>query len=419
MFRTFILSLLFIALTFLSVQAQFSQTYYTDQFYEIFVSSKGEIASIHADLDFRNVLRTKFLKFNSNGEITDRIDVTGVPTQLPYYCVTKDDEIIFSTPEGIKIYNFDGELVRNIGYSTVGYIFKDNEDNFLIANPQEFDCNFIKLDNSGNVVWNKFLENCKQIRSVDTEDGYVVALHKINEAKTDPIQFIKYDKDGNVVATKEYNINADFTGFHYTSNGLFATTFNLLIALDNNLDTLWTKSITPTIPTRWIQSKANANGIYILYDSYNPAPEPNLIQKLVKYDFKGNVLNEYIKGSTFAEEVRSYTVTETDDVFIVFRAASPSKTLLLKGDIVTGTTSLSEISFKMYPNPVAENSALIINTPISDATLTIFDVKGNKLREGIKLSDNISVDHSLKSGMYFYQVLKDSSVLTSGKIIVE
>jgi photosystem II stability/assembly factor-like uncharacterized protein len=93
-----------------------------------------------------------------------------------------------------------------------------------------------------------------------------------------------------------------------------------------------------------------------------------------------------------------------------------------------GGLSVNENNFQLkktitYPNPFKSSFTIKIENyeTVSNATVTIFDLVGNKVDEMTELNQNeISIDRkNLNSGMYLYYIKEQGNLISKGKIIAE
>lgn len=80
-----------------------------------------------------------------------------------------------------------------------------------------------------------------------------------------------------------------------------------------------------------------------------------------------------------------------------------------------------DISFKVYPNPFVEQTAIELSIIYSNATLSIYDNLGNIVRETIETNNKFVINRNkLVSGIYFF-ILKDNQnkIIASGKLFAQ
>ncbi|MBO9699482.1 MAG: T9SS type A sorting domain-containing protein [Sporocytophaga sp.] len=409
-------SLLVLITLSISLRAQSFEKYFKELFYKVHISSTGDMLAINYYYNYRDELKVEFIKINSFGEIYFRKETTDV---LPWYSgsfVSANDEIFIWDQNQLKRFNFNGDLLDPI-YKPGGDFIQDNQGQFIVSGKSgNYDAKILKLSIDGQEIWSNFIPDCKNItKPLAVPDGFIVGLHRINEQGTDPIEFTKYNPSGEIIKTKQFYINDDIVGLHKTYQGYIATTLQgRLIALNNELDTLWTKKVSEFIEG----SLATGNWLYIyqLEGGYFR----NGKSGVTKIDFYGNINREYEKPA-LANFVRSVEVTPDDEVIMVCSTQVDGyRTILVKAipDILQVTKEQSRDVFNIFPNPVMENNILHIFSQMNNATLSVFDQKGNKMQEVLINNTDVEFNHLLKNGLYFYQLEQNNVVKASGKIIV-
>lgn len=399
-----------------SVKAQFAyEWYYKEDFNIIYESSKGELLSINVYYNANNERKIEFIKMDSYGNIYFRKETTDILPWYENFRVTPNDEVIISTEVGFKKFNFNGDFLGTTSTNEMGPFIIDGDGRYIISQRLSSECNITKLNNDGITIWKNSILNAKYITPpLEINGEYVVGIHTTNKSYTDSIQFIKYGNNGNVVKSRQYAINDDILEMHKNYYGLYAITRKgLMVSLNENLDTLWTKKIA----TRIDESKGNETGIYF----YEFEAAPSGTQSITKVNFNGDRSWEYNRYSGTNEFIRSVTLTEDDNVFLVCSTSVANKfTLLIKPlkDPLTSNQEKVSKLFNIYPNPAEINESLIVRSQYTVGTLNIFDQFGHKVDEVLVDKNETEVGNSLPKGIYFYQFEQNNSILTSGKFVV-
>ncbi len=393
----------------LLANAQRIEQNFKELFDKVFVSSTGEMLTLAYHPNYRNELVVEFLKINDAGEYF-RKRTTEIDPINDFPFVKHPDTICFINSQGVlKKFDFNGELLEILYLQEVEEIMLNLAGQNVISKKTGYDATVLKLTNDGQEVWSNFIADCKSITiPLEVSDGYIVGLHKVNVQRTDPIEFIKYDFDGEVLKKSEYNLNDDVVALHRTNNGFIAVMRKNLIGLNNALDTLWTRKVADYIEG----SQATASGVYFYHrwDGHG----------ITKIDFNGNIIGE-IEEPEASSFIRAFTVTEDDQViFSCSTQVNDYRTILVKHNFneVLGNKVGPSNSFNLYPNPVSESNSFHITSGFEIGTLMIFDQKGTKVREVSIDNQDVEVEHSLKKGLYFYQIYQNNEIQTSGKIIV-
>jgi uncharacterized protein (TIGR02145 family) len=79
------------------------------------------------------------------------------------------------------------------------------------------------------------------------------------------------------------------------------------------------------------------------------------------------------------------------------------------------------INLKIYPNPFSISTTLQPTKPLQNATLTMYDILGNEVKhlQNLNGSEIKIIRESLKSGMYFFNLIDSKGLVGKGKLIVE
>lgn len=89
----------------------------------------------------------------------------------------------------------------------------------------------------------------------------------------------------------------------------------------------------------------------------------------------------------------------------------------------SGISEISdELSVSIYPNPCKESTTLLLNNDrLTDASLTIYSVLGEKVREIQNIYGNKIIINrdNLNSGMYFYKLEQSGINLKTGNFLIE
>jgi len=412
----FILIIGLLILNFFAKAQQSIPWYYKDNFNSIYESSNKEMLSINIYYNDRNERKIEFIKIGQLGNIIYRKETTDILPWYSNYRVTPNDEVVIATEIGFKRFNFNGDFLGTVSSEETGPFIIDADGKYIISQSVSPDCNVIKMNNDGTTIWKNLITNAKYITPpLEINGEYLIGVHNLNESFTDQIQFIKYGNNGDVAMAKQYDINDDILELHKTTTGLFAISKKgLMISLNENLDTLWTRKIATGID----EFKGNESGIY--FYKFEGTPAGTLT--ITKVNFNGDKILEYNRYKGANEFIRSVTLTKADILWVVCSTDfNNNSTLLLrfvKGNTVSSVHTKEEILFNIYPNPVAEDEPIHIGSLFSEGTLTIFDQLGNMVYEVGLNPNHKEIKNSLAKGFYFYHFQQNNSILKSGKLVV-
>lgn len=112
----------------------------------------------------------------------------------------------------------------------------------------------------------------------------------------------------------------------------------------------------------------------------------------------------------------TYAYTDTN-------ACTSFATVNVHVDIAMGIEENVWVNTVVYPNPVTDEATLIIpeHVKLTNAQLSIVDVLGKEVANVSDISSNrIKVDRTgLSNGVYFYKLLNDNKIISSGKIMLK
>jgi hypothetical protein len=163
----------------------------------------------------------------------------------------------------------------------------------------------IKTNSNGDTVWTKTYES--EINSLSsvrqtTDGGYIACGHVAVGAPYGFGLMLKVDAYGNVIWSKKYGAGTstdDVLSFYQveqTTDGGYVTSVNgacsncpcILLKLDSNGDTVWTKTYGPFLWSMSAIQKTSTDGGYLLGSIYNDGTTG--YTALIKVDAYGNVI---------------------------------------------------------------------------------------------------------------------------------
>jgi hypothetical protein len=94
------------------------------------------------------------------------------------------------------------------------------------------------------------------------------------------------------------------------------------------------------------------------------------------------------------------------------------------GSVITGVEELnSNNSVSVFPNPMSESTTVTINETVAGASysMKVYDILGNVVKsvESINEKTFVMERGSLSTGVYFYEVNRESTVIKNGKLIIQ
>jgi len=122
--------------------------------------------------------------------------------------------------------------------------------------------------------------------------------------------------------------------------------------------------------------------------------------------------NNTTTANEYVVEITASANGETDMQTITV-IVSPTSTLTTENELLTTENTIS-----IYPNPVQDNFKIRSNKALDNASISIYNALGKKVKTSSHLNEKINIVE-LQSGIYFYSISKDKKVIYNGKIIKE
>lgn len=264
-----------------------------------------------------------------------------------------------------------------------GYTFGNNAD-FM-------DAMFIKLDTSGNVIFQQ------------TYDGAALGENS-GDFATDIIE--KSNGDYLLLATENYIYQTSFTG-------------NLwLLHLDANGDTLTTKSIIHDDPIITNEITNKGNKFIAVANTLNAMDEENPI--LFVFNDNLDTINSLLLYNTNQTHSNAF-VSDTNYLYItgyqynLYKAYEAYIAKINIQNVSAGINSKSKNKIQIHPNP---SSDYIIVDSNKWKIYQIINVEGKILDKGNISKERININH-LSSGKYFIQLMNHDEVAIADMIIVK
>lgn len=366
------------------------------------------------------------------------------------------------------------------GYIVAGYT--GSNDGNLAGNPVPWYTEFwvVKLDASGNIVWQKAMggSNYDYATSVipTADGGYAVTGYSQSKDKdvtgthwggSDPdVWVVKLDASGNIVWQKSYggskedhgnsikqtsdggyiiagyttSNDGNVTGIHNSSNG---TKDYWIIKIDATGNLIWQKclggsgddvaySVVQTVDGGYAVAGTAASTTAVNGDISGYHGGSGSDYWVVKLDTSGNITWQKAMGGKGSEDARTI-VQSSDGGYIIAGTTigSPDGDVVAPGfsygdnhlwvvKLETSGLNVRETdinsSFSIFPNP-AKGSATIANLP-SGSIIKIFDMTGRTVFNITAKNNQEKIDTSnLANGVYVVQVTNKKSVINRKLII--
>ncbi|MCS3870800.1 hypothetical protein J3D55_003716 [Chryseobacterium ginsenosidimutans] len=301
----------------------------------------------------------------------------------------------------------DAKQTSDGGYIVAGATASNSGD--ITQNYGEYDYWVLKLDNAGNLQWQKTFggsgtDNAQSV--IQTSDGgYMVA---------------GFSRSGNWLVHDHY-------GDLYTNDAW-------IIKLDGSGNIVWAKSKGGTGNDVANSIKEIGNGEYVFagYSSSNDGdavgnPTGSANFWIVKIDNSGNVIWQKSMGGSLGDFGQSmsqtvdggfimtgYSYSNDGDVSFHYGIPTyPDFWVVKLGPEVLSTNENKFENLSIFPNPVSD--ILNISGIISDSEFEIYNAVGQKVSGG-KISDQKVNVNELTKGVYFISI-KDKENITRLKFI--
>lgn len=278
------------------------------------------------------------------------------------------------------------------GYVIAGYT--NSLDGHSLGNHSAFyDCLVLKLDQAGNVVWNKLIggtvsDYCYSI--IETADGGFVGAGYSDS------------NDGDITTN---NGNFDALAFKLTATG------NLI----------WLKTFGDILDELFIDVKEIANNKLLFSGVFNgfSVPVGNSHSWVTKLDSNGDLVwDKKVGGSNFDffyksaftsnNSIISIGYTTSNDVDVSGNHGSRDIWVVKFLPEQMSTTTFEKNALVIYPNPSSEIITIGLNE-LAIQKIKIIDCIGKTIMEQMGNYNQINVKN-LSDGMYFLQVIAENNL---------
>jgi uncharacterized repeat protein (TIGR01451 family) len=115
-------------------------------------------------------------------------------------------------------------------------------------------------------------------------------------------------------------------------------------------------------------------------------------------------------------------IKNTAWIYFDYNPRIKTNTTINQYDLTIGINENKEeiISLKIYPNPFTADATIQFDNKVSDATLIIYDMLGQKLKAINHISgDKVVINRgNISNGIYFIRLIQDNKIIAAGKIII-
>ena len=359
----------------------------------------------------------KFLtaKFDNNGKfLWERLDSTNVGQGFSF--ITSDEQlniyhsfrnadsswtanIVKFNSNGVKDWETTYQGIFNPGSAVpMGLVYKNGYINLLVScndNNGDNDMAVVKYDSSGVFIWEGIYSASGQGVplgiDVDANDNvYITGSYHEGNGPTDAYATTRFDSSGTLCWTKLYtlggggwdrpsDIEVDSTGFIYVTGESSDNQGNsdmVTIKYDSLGNEQWISRLDTTINFWFLGSKLSLDPLGNVYISATASTGVNYNYNLttVKYGF-----------STSVEEVKN------------------------------------NAGILLYPNPFDEMININSSINLENSQFVLYDIAMREVYSK-NISNNLPIEiprARIKSGIYIYKLMTNSTVLQVGKIIAK
>ena len=356
-----------------------------------------------------------------------------------------DGKIFVPNASDVIILNETGEQIGSFGISVPGPIFDgkiiDNNSFLGLYTNVATTSKLLFSNTNGGVIWEKDYETV--YRGIDQSFNGTYFLTGFNAY--DSTSFMKIDSDGNTIWNKKYYLDENqlemydgistsdssfiSIGVHYTDGTAETGADLVIIKLDDNGDSLWTKRYGGQYHDYSETIIETFNGNYLIAgyktQSYD---QGDTDAWLLLIDSNGDSLWSNTYSEVDGQGVdKAYSVVQVEDGSFVFCGLFNNAAFVAKTEYAEEIILSTEDNFiiqdymlhQNYPNPFNPNTTISFEVnKYSDIAVNIYDLNGKvveNLFSGFKSAGNYSIDwkaNNLPSGVYFVNVNTESFTAT-------
>lgn len=360
-----------------------------------------------------------------------------------YIAITEINDIFVNSYDVYKL-DETGKIIwkKQVGGNAIRDVIATRDGGILIAGALDisfvnFETLLIKLDGAGNEQWFKTIgdlriwETGRKIVETPEQDFLIVGNAQTEFDLASKVYMLKIDRQGNKLWTKTFTDEAG-TDIGYDmiitpdQGYLIAGTSNkypllnkdlLLIKTDKNGHQIWRKKHDLHLMDEGFQVMNSSGGGFLILGT-TAEPQAGALEKYVyvmKADDEGhNKGTRYYGKSGVQTMTPSMTVLSTGDTVITGTTQDGygEETLFMTAleDFVPGIPQENS-SLKLYPNPSAGVSSLVLNSPQSgEIYIGIYDQNGRLIRQisrtkttALVFKEDLDMS-SLPTGTYFVSV---------------
>ena len=380
------------------------------------------------------------IKLNQTGDLEWSYTFAG---GFPKYIEQSDDgEIFVPNVSDVIILNETGEQIGSFGISVPGPIFDgkiiDNNSFLGLYTNVATTSKLLFSNTNGGVIWEKDYEAV--YRGIDQSFNGTYFLTGFNAF--DSTSFMKIDSDGNTIWNKKYYLDENqlemydgistsdssfiSIGVHYTDGTAETGADLVVIKLDDNGDSLWTKRYGGQYHDYSETIIETFNGNYLIAGYKTQAYDQGDTDAwLLLIDSNGDSLWSKTYSEIDGQGVdKAYSVVQVEDGSFVFCGLFNDAAFVAKTEYAEEIILSTEDNFiiqdymlhQNYPNPFNPTTKISYDLPeASVVRLSIYDLMGREIRtminskqtagfKNIQWNATDNLGKSVPAGMYIYTI---------------
>jgi len=339
---------------------------------------------------------------------------------------------------------YGNKNVTDVGTS----IQSTSDTNYIISFTSNDSVGIMKINQSGDKIWSRLLDNGQSFNVIQVSDGgYAILYNKyFTDIQASGFSFIITDSTGSIITKKEYKEFPSSVGnsIQKTSdNGFAICAYDgniLLIKLDVNGVIQWSKRYNGRLDYYVVSFRQTKNNGFVIA-GWEESNQSILIYRLSE---SGQII--WMKSFNGAyEDISGAIITTSDDGYLIsgytnsFDNNKRYQTILIKTDSLgsnltdkpTGVNiyrnnSNQYIICQNYPNPFNPITNIEYSIPkTSFVTLKVFDLLGREIRTLVNKEKAVGTYHvsfdasNLSSGIYLYRLQSDNFIETKKLIFIK
>ncbi len=250
----------------------------------------------------------------------------------------------------------------------------------------------IKIDGSGQIIWNILCDTCGEV---------------------------------SLSVTLDHQENCFLTGLYSTGSGSYSDYSSSVVKFDSNGAIIWKSLIDSYIPVDAIVDIQNNCAIVFL--QYNQTTSLDILT--MKFDVNGNILWSAVFNKEYfqivGDENPLFISVDPNNNFYVTGVSHINNTtdfvVLLKYGGFTGVNEIPTQTPLIFPNPFSEFGTVLFHQDSGNKyDFLLYNSIGKEVIRIPAINNQCIIERkNLPSGFYFYKILSQGKIRNSGKVIIE